>query len=119
MTLSDYLFQLARIWCEANLRTLVALGGVVAGDGKFFARLEAGGQPRTGTFEKFLLFFRDGANWPDMVIPLAAAEMLDQLGNIAAEASASPDNDEANIGGAIQTLSRETRRSGAVQGRAA
>lgn len=72
---------------------------MVANDGKFFDRLAAGTMPRIGTIEKFLAFFRDGANWPDNVIPLQAAELLDRLENIAhAAAAESPDNAAANIG---------------------
>lgn len=92
MTLTDYLSALADQWSKATGRTLVALGTQVANDGKFFARLAAGSAPRTPTWEKFLAFFRDGANWPDNRIPLAAADLLDQLSNIRTETEGtSPD----------------------------
>jgi hypothetical protein len=83
MQLTTYLQLLADQWTFANDRTLVALGTVVVNDGKFFARIAAGTEPRTGTFEKFLGFFRDGANWPDGRIPQAAVDLLDGLDAIA------------------------------------
>jgi hypothetical protein len=86
MQLVDHLFALADIWCSSTGRSRVALGGIVAADGKFFSRVAAGGSLTTATFEKFLCFFRDGANWPDNVIPQAAVDLLDGLEAIACAA---------------------------------
>ncbi len=83
MQLTTYLQLLADQWTAATDRTLVALGTVVVNDGKFFARIVAGTEPRTGTFEKFLGFFRDGGNWPDGRIPQTAVDLLDGLDAIA------------------------------------
>ena len=100
MTLTDYLSRLADEWCAATGRSLVALGTQVVNDGKFFTvRLANGTAPSTRTFERFLVFFRDGANWPDNVIPLAAADLLDRLSAIRTEKDvSSPDNASELIG---------------------
>ncbi len=89
MQLSEYIDQLADAWCRTTGRTPVALGGTVVNDGKFMARMRAGGRLTTETFEAFLAFFRDGANWPDNLIPCDAADLLDRLENIATEERAS------------------------------
>lgn len=82
MRLEEYIKQLADRWALANGRTLSALGGLVAKDGKFFSRIEAGGRITTAKFEDCLSFFRDPANWPDNSIPETAAHLLEQLDNI-------------------------------------
>lgn len=106
MTLTDYLDRLAEIWCSTSGRTRVALGTLVAKDGKFFGRLEGGMQPRLPTFEKFLGFFRDGSNWPDNVIPLAAADLLDRLENIAVDgAVATGSGDDLSRGAELAVIS--------------
>ena len=102
MQLKTYLDLLAECWAQTTGRTLVALGGVVVNDGKFIARMRAGSNPTTETFERFLAFFRDGSNWPDNVIPMAAADLLDRLENIAVEegaASCMPSPTEHGSGG--------------------
>lgn len=88
MRLVDHLQELARLWGEASGRSLSRLATRVVNDGDFFRRLDRGGGFKDATFEKFLGFFRDGANWPDNVIPLAAVELLDRLENIAVEGEA-------------------------------
>ena len=98
MQLNEYINQLAETWCAATGRTAVALGGVVMNDGKFMGRLRGGGTLTARAFEKFLGFFRNGDNWPDNVIPMAAADLLDRLENIASEADAmsTGQNDDAS-----------------------
>lgn len=84
MRIADHLYALGNIWAAASGRSLARLGNIVVNDGKFFqllARPDANITVRT--FERYLAFFRDGANWPDHKIPLAAAELLDRLDNIA------------------------------------
>ncbi len=90
MTFIDHLLTIAEIWCRATGRSLSALGNAVANDGKFFGRLERGTYPTVATFEKFLSFFRDGANWPDGRIPQPAGDLLDNFSNIATAAPESP-----------------------------
>lgn len=85
----DQLMRLASIWAETNDRSLARLATLVANDGSLFTRLDAGGRLTTETFEKFLLFFRDGANWPDERVPQEAADLLDNFENIAVETAAS------------------------------
>jgi len=99
MQITDYLTALADEWCKATGRSLPALGKLVANDGKFFERMANGTAPRTQTFERFLAFFRDGANWSDNVIPLAAADILDRFSHIRTETDVpSPDNAAELIG---------------------
>lgn len=85
----DQLVRLAEIWAEVNDRSVARLATLVANDGGLFPRLAKGGRLTTDTLEKFLRFFRDGANWPDGCIPQDAADLLDNFANIAAEAAAS------------------------------
>lgn len=89
MRIVDQLVRLAGIWSVENDRSVSRLATIVADDGKFFTRIEAGGRLTTETFEKFLTFFRDGANWPAGRIPAEAADLLDNFENIAVEAAAS------------------------------
>lgn len=87
----DQLLGLAEIWCRAADRSRARLSTVVINDGKFFDKIELRGAGCTvATFEKFLSFFRDGANWPEGRIPLAACDLLDNFSNIATEAENSP-----------------------------
>jgi hypothetical protein len=85
MTLTDLLQRLARLWAEAHAKELSTLGTLVAKDGKFFARLEAGKTCTIDTFERFLRFFREPGNWPAAVIPHEAADLLDDIEVIATE----------------------------------
>ena len=89
MNIKLQLIQLGRIWTEANGRSLSRLATIVINRGHFFVSLESDGKLTTDTFEKFLRFFRDGANWPDGCIPQGAADLLDNFANIAVEAAAS------------------------------
>ena len=104
MRLIDHLIALRDVWMGQTGASAASLAKQVANDGKFFTLLDRPGATITiRTFEKFLAFFRDGANWPNNVIPLAAADMLDRLDNIATEQAAttgqnddlSRDRDEA------------------------
>ncbi len=90
----EQLVQLAAIWSRANDRSLSRLATIVLNRGHFFESLDRGGDCGTETFEKFLLFFRDGANWPDQRVPQDAADLLDNFENIAVEAAASTGKSE-------------------------
>lgn len=85
----EHLRRLGEIWSGASGLSLARLGTVVVNRGHFFAGLEGGKDCGTETFEKFLLFFRDGANWPDERVPQEAADLLDNFENIAVETAAS------------------------------
>lgn len=86
MRLVDHLLSLADIWARASDRSTARLATVVAKDGGLFPRIADGGSITLATFEKFLTYFRDAANWPDHVIPPDAAALLAALPNGAAEA---------------------------------
>ena len=95
MRLIDHLTGVARIWATNRNRSTARLATIVINDGKFFVKVARGGGCTVATFEKFLMFFRDGKNWPDNVIPLDAAELLERLENIASDgASESPDKSQ-------------------------
>ena len=82
MRLEEYIEQQAELWASTNSRTLTALGGLVAKDGKFFSRIQAGGRITTGKFEDCLSFFRDPGNWSEGKIPAPANRLLSQLDHI-------------------------------------
>jgi hypothetical protein len=84
MRLTESLLNLARLWAAAHDKSLARLGQIVAKDGKFFARVEAGKDFQVTTFERFLAFFRDPMNWPGGVIPADASDQLGQVQSIAA-----------------------------------
>lgn len=100
MRLIDHIKLLADEYCLATGKSLPRLATIVVNDGGFFKRItREGGDCTTGTVEKFLAFFRDGSNWPDNKIPLAAVDLLDRLINIASETDGlSPDNAAELIG---------------------
>ena len=87
--MTDQLLRLGTIWSEVSERSLATLGSKVANESGLFARLADGKDCNTGTIEKFLSFFRDGANWPAGRVPQDACDLLDNFENIAVEASAS------------------------------
>jgi hypothetical protein len=77
------LLSLSKIWCQARSLSAARLGTLVAGNSKFFDQVaRPGGSCTVATFEKFLAFFRDPANWPEDVIPKDAAELLGKFANI-------------------------------------
>lgn len=70
VSLTDRLTAAAKLWAEANDRSLARLATLVANDGKFFARCEAGtANPTASTLERFARFLGDGANWPEGTVP--------------------------------------------------
>lgn len=95
MTLIDRLTRLAELWSAASGKSLSRLATRVANDGKLFQRIGGGAAVTTPTFERFLQFFRDTANWPDAGMPDEAAELLDELKAISpvAQVEASPASD--------------------------
>lgn len=116
MRMKEQLLRMADLWSQADGRSIARLATIVVRDGKFFDRIgRVGKDLQTETFEKFLSFFRDGANWPDGRIPQAACDLLDNFANIATGSAASTDNDAANIDGSPDAPSR----SGAQGGEAA
>lgn len=80
----DQLLKLADLWSAATGRSRARLSTIVADNGRFFGQIEKPGATCTvATFEKFLSYFRDGANWPDGLIPHDAAAVLSNFANIA------------------------------------
>lgn len=84
MTLRDKLLHVAHLYASAiktkgrdGRLTLSGISTRVFGDGKTFARIEAGGDLTTGNFERAMRWFSDnwpeGAAWPDEV-PRPTAE---------------------------------------------
>lgn len=86
--MTQQIHRIATVWAERSNRSLATLGTRLTNDSRFFDKMAAGGTCTTKTFEKFLTFFRDAANWPDNVIPQAAADLLDNFENIASEVNA-------------------------------
>lgn len=104
MRFIDQLIQLADIWCAANSRSRSRLSTIVVNSGRFFSLIERPGATCTiAIFEKFLCFFRDGANWPDGRIPEPACELLDNFSTIALPTPASPGAAEECAGAEAQT----------------
>ena len=85
MRIIDQLVSIADVWAESHGRSKARLATIVVNDGNFFKRIEETENCNLNTFEKFLFFFRDPANWPDDNIPEAAVRLLEQLGNISTE----------------------------------
>lgn len=86
--MTEQLHIIATLWAGLSNQSLATLGSKQQGDSRFFARLAGDGSCTTRSFEKFLTFFRAATNWPDNVIPQAAADLLDNFENIASAASA-------------------------------
>jgi hypothetical protein len=86
--MTEQLHLIATLWAGLSGQSLATLGSKQQGDSRFFARIASDGSCTTRSFEKFLTFFRDAANWPDNVIPQAAADLLDNFENIASAANA-------------------------------
>lgn len=90
MRIVEQLVELARIWAEANEKSLSRLATIVINRGHFFeTSIDQMNRSGMQTFEKFLIFFRDGGNWKGGRIPDAAVALLDNFENIATEAGAS------------------------------
>lgn len=58
MTLKEQLLEAAETYCRRTGKSKARLATIVANDGKFFDRLEAGGDCTTGMYERFMAFFR-------------------------------------------------------------
>lgn len=87
MRIIDQLVGIADVWAESHGRSKARLATIVVNDGNFFKRIEETENCNLNTFEKFLSFFREPANWPDNIIPKAAVRLLEQLDNISTEAT--------------------------------
>lgn len=86
MHIEHHLLKLGEIWCVRADRAMSTLGIKIANDGKFFDRVRRGAVS-VDTFGMAMAFFKEGANWPDGVIPDAAVSILDLFENIACEAA--------------------------------
>lgn len=103
MHIIGQLVRLADIWATESGRSLARLATIVVNRGHFFEALAKGGDCGTETFEKFLHFFRDGANWPDGRIPQNAVVLLDNFASIAvedAESTGKADDLSSGVGAA-------------------
>lgn len=86
MRLEDHLLALVAIWERATDRSRSRLATIVVSQGAFFTRIEKGGSFTVASFEKFLTYFRDPANWPGDTIPGDAADLLAALPGAGCEA---------------------------------
>jgi hypothetical protein len=59
MTLREHLLSASHKYSEQRGIALATLASLVAKDGKFFARISAGGDCSTGMYERFLKYFAD------------------------------------------------------------
>lgn len=69
MSLIDHLQSIASAWSEQTGRSLARLSTIVLNDGKFFDRLAAGKTCTVDSYERFVGWLADPANWPDAMIP--------------------------------------------------
>jgi len=77
VTLIERLLRLGTLWADASNRSTATLATIVVNDGKLFERLEAGKTCTIDTFERFLSFLGNPANWPVASgISAEAAELL-------------------------------------------
>ena len=58
MDLKEHLLAEARRHCAARGISLARLATLVVNDGKFFRRIEAGGDFGTRTYDRFMAYFR-------------------------------------------------------------
>ena len=58
MTLRHELLRAAGLWEDQKGGSRSTVATRIAGDGKFFRRLAAGGDCTTGTYERLMAFFR-------------------------------------------------------------
>ncbi|MBA15542.1 MAG: hypothetical protein CMN73_04215 [Sphingomonas sp.] len=79
MTLIEHLQALASLWSETTGRSTARLATMVVNDGKFFVRLANGGSPTVATFDRFIAWLRDDANWPGQSIPAEAVRYLESI----------------------------------------
>lgn len=78
LTLLERLKALAAEWERQSGRSKARLATIVVNDGGFFVRID---QPKASctvaTFERFVGFFRDPANWPSGPVPELVNQLLD------------------------------------------
>jgi hypothetical protein len=77
-----HLRDLASEWATANGRSLARLATLVANDGKLFDRLATGAGCTIATYERFMRFFADPANWPGDAHSPAVEQKLRAAGAI-------------------------------------
>lgn len=66
LTFRERLIRDAGAFCEDNGISLSRLSTIVVNDGKFFKRLEAGGDCSTGVYERFNAAFNKPVEWERM-----------------------------------------------------
>jgi hypothetical protein len=59
MNFREHLLLTSRTYCVQRGIALSTLASLVVNDGKFFVRIEAGGDCSTGTYSRFLKYFAD------------------------------------------------------------
>jgi hypothetical protein len=84
MTLIDRILRLAELWAEARGHSTTSrLSTIVANDGGLLKRVGGGGGTTVATLDKFAVFLRDFANWPDNTPPDEARVLIHELCHIA------------------------------------
>ena len=83
-TFEQSLLIVSRIYRDAvathSGRSLARVATIVANNGSFFDRLERGATCTARNLERFAAHFGDPANWPNGIIPDAAAVALSSIG---------------------------------------
>ena len=96
MTLIDRILRLAELWAGARGHSTTSrLSTIVANDGGLLKRIGQGGGTTVATLDKFAVFLRDFANWPDMTPPDEARALIDELCHIASLPEGAPERDAA------------------------
>lgn len=72
---------------ERGGKSLARVATIVANRGSFFDPLREGKTCTVSNFERFVLYFRDPAHWPDAVIPAEASAILAGIGQPTAQAA--------------------------------
>jgi succinyl-CoA synthetase beta subunit len=83
MTLIEKMLRVAELWAEAQGHSSTSrLSNIVANDGRVLAKLAEGGGATISTIDKFVVYLREPANWPEGMVPFEAAELLAAIGHI-------------------------------------
>lgn len=97
MSLIDHLQSIASAWSEQTGRSLARLSTIVLNDGKFFDRLAAGKTCTVDSYERFVGWLADPANWPDAMIPDHVRPLLPVADTTPKCPDRSPENDCAHF----------------------